>query len=201
MICLVCALAAPAWNASRDKPGTQGRTTVVPQPFDEVRQHFTLGGKIVPPEVFRDLGDGDLADLKSSIIAIDLKAAIDSNLYADPITERDGWRVQKAASGEEEGYRFIGMSRSGLAVIVSFNGSGTGCFYSLHVLDIGLGRGLDDNGHVYQRVVLTELQSMPLGDHWQGKVEIDGDVARIETSGGSLAPGSSETRQVAIRRP
>ena len=28
----------------------------------EVRQHFTLHGKPIPPEIFRDFGDGDLAD-------------------------------------------------------------------------------------------------------------------------------------------
>ena len=28
----------------------------------EIRHSFTLNGKAIPPEIFRDFGDGDLAD-------------------------------------------------------------------------------------------------------------------------------------------
>jgi hypothetical protein len=31
-------------------------------PLDEVRKTFTVGGKRIPPEIFRDFGDGDFAD-------------------------------------------------------------------------------------------------------------------------------------------
>jgi hypothetical protein len=30
--------------------------------LDEVRKTFTVGGKRIPTEIFRDFGDGDLAD-------------------------------------------------------------------------------------------------------------------------------------------
>ena len=30
----------------------------------EVRRSFTLQGKTIPPEIFRDFGDGDLAELE-----------------------------------------------------------------------------------------------------------------------------------------
>jgi hypothetical protein len=31
----------------------------------EVRRAFTLNGKQIPPEIFRDFGDGDLADFST----------------------------------------------------------------------------------------------------------------------------------------
>jgi hypothetical protein len=51
----------------------------------EVRHSFTIHGKPIPPEIFRDFGDGDLADSGSIWVTIDAAAAIGSNLYYDPI--------------------------------------------------------------------------------------------------------------------
>jgi hypothetical protein len=42
----------------------------------EVRHSFTLNGKAIPPEIFRDFGDGDLADSGNIWVTVDLKAAI-----------------------------------------------------------------------------------------------------------------------------
>ena len=58
-------------------------------PIDELRQSFSVGGEPVPPNIFRDMGDGDLADSGSVIVTVDVKAATGSNLYADPI-KRNG---------------------------------------------------------------------------------------------------------------
>jgi hypothetical protein len=52
--------------------------------LDEVRKSFTVGGKRIPPEIFRDFGDGDLADSGSIWVTVDVHAAVGSNLYADP---------------------------------------------------------------------------------------------------------------------
>src|SRR5262249_52724377 len=41
----------------------------------EVRQKFTLEGKTIPPEIFRDFGDGDMADSGDIWVTVDLKAA------------------------------------------------------------------------------------------------------------------------------
>ena len=57
--------------------------------IDELRQSFSVGGEPVPTNIFRDMGDGDLADSGSIIVTIDVKAATGSNLYADPI-KRNG---------------------------------------------------------------------------------------------------------------
>lgn len=53
--------------------------------LEEVRQSFTLDGKPIPPEIFRDMGDGDIADGISILVTVDLKAAIGSNRYYEDI--------------------------------------------------------------------------------------------------------------------
>src|SRR3954463_520999 len=77
----------------------------------EVRRSFTLHHKVIPPEIFRDLGDGNLADLTSIWVTADIEAAIGSNLYADGIREERGWFIQTKASqktndGDETSYKF-----------------------------------------------------------------------------------------------
>jgi hypothetical protein len=51
-----------------------------------MRRSFTLGGKLAPPKIFRDMGDGDLADGASILVTADVKAAIGSNLNYDEIS-------------------------------------------------------------------------------------------------------------------
>jgi hypothetical protein len=65
--------------------------------IDEVRHSFTLNGKPIPPEIFRDFGDGDLADSGSIWVTVDVKAAIGSNLYFDDIKQNGSWINQKKA--------------------------------------------------------------------------------------------------------
>src|SRR5262252_7285742 len=55
----------------------------------QLRHSFTLNGKPIPLEIFRDLGDGDLADSGSIWVTVDVKAAIGSNLRFDDI-KRNG---------------------------------------------------------------------------------------------------------------
>jgi hypothetical protein len=71
----------------------------------EVRHSFALNGKAIPPEIFRDFGDGDLADSERSIwVTVDLKAAIGSNLYFDEIKQDGRWiSQQKAGSMKRSG--------------------------------------------------------------------------------------------------
>jgi hypothetical protein len=74
----------------------------------EARRTFTLNGKQIPPEIFRDFGDGDLADSGTIWVTVDVKAAIGSNLYFDEIRQNGAWISQKkvianAGAGEETG--------------------------------------------------------------------------------------------------
>jgi hypothetical protein len=174
LVVALIALIAPALAAS---------------PLDELRRSFTLDGKPVPPGVFRDFGDADLDDSLPSVVAIDVKAAIDSNRYGDPIARRGEWLTQsRPAAGslngaEETDYRFIGATKSGLLVVIAtYSGGGSGVFTTLHVLDASLAAGFDGDGKRYGRVDLAVLSSVVLGDRWQGEAAIAGDTIRIATT-------------------
>ena len=83
--------------------------------LSEVRHAFTLHGKPIPPEAFRDFGDGDIADSGSIWVTVDIEAAIGSNLYADDIKKEGKWLSQKKANqslngSEETGYTYIGAT-------------------------------------------------------------------------------------------
>lgn len=174
-------------------------------PLDELRRAFTLDGKPVPPEVFRDFGDADLGDSLPSVTTIDVKAAIESNRYGFPIARRGAWVTQsRPASGslagaEETSYRFIGATKSGLLIVIAaYSGGGTGVFTTLHVLDLSLAAGLDGEGRRYGRVDLTLLRSVVLGDRWEGKATIAGDVVRIATT---KTPAENAPKAIEARRP
>ena len=156
--------------------------------LSEVRHAFTLHGKPIPPEVFRDFGDGNIADSGSIWVTVDIEAAIGSNLYADDIKKQGQWLSQKRANrsmngSEETGYTFIGATDNGLLVAVaSYNGGGSGTFYTLHILDVAAARAFDLEGKLYRRIDLTVLRSLALGDRWDGAVSIAHNAVRIVTT-------------------
>jgi hypothetical protein len=174
-------------------------------PLDELRRSFTLDGKPVPPNAFRDFGDADLGDSQPSVVAIDVKAAIDSSRYGDPIARRGDWLTQsRPAAGslngaEVMGYRYVGATRSGLLVVIAyFSGGGSGVFTTLHVLDASLAAGFDGDGKRYGRVDLAVLRSVVLGDRWEGEATIAGDTIRIATA---KTPAEGVPKSIEAKRP
>jgi hypothetical protein len=59
-----------------------------------VRRSFMVHGKPIPPEIFRDFGDADMADSGSIWVTVDVAAATGSNLYYDPIKQDGGFVAQ-----------------------------------------------------------------------------------------------------------
>jgi len=179
----------------------------------EMRRSFTLDGKPVPPEIFRDFGDGDLADSGPIWVTIDVKAAIGSNLYFDTITKNGTWLVQRKVQtpplgppfGDElTSYSYIGAADNGLLVVLaSYSGGGSGDFITLHILDAAAGRGFDDDGKVYDRLNLTNVQSIPLGDRWSGDVTISHNTVTIvtERAGPTDDSGVRRTTTIEASRP
>jgi hypothetical protein len=171
----------------------------------EVRRSFTLNGKAIPPEVFRDFGDGDLADSGNIWVTVDLKTAIGSNLYFDEIKQDGRWLSQrKAGSDEEIGYTHKGTTDNGLLVVLAiYNSGGTGRFTHLHILDIAPARAFDFDGNVYERLNLTNLRTIPLGDRWGGEVSVEKNTITIVTTRTGPADDSGERRRTTIeaRRP
>ncbi len=180
-------------------------TAFAEAPLDELRRAFTLQGKPVSPEIFRDLGDGDLGDSGPILVTVDVKAAIGSQRYGDTIKKNGDWIVQTRPApntlngAEETAYEFRGRTRNGLLVVLaSFSGGGSGVFTSLHVLDAAADRGFDADGKVYQRIDVTVLRSVVLGDRWQGEVTISGDTVHIATT---KTPAEHVPKLIEARRP
>jgi hypothetical protein len=197
---LACCVTLAGPIAGAGSPGT----------IDELRQSFTVGGEPVPPNIFRDMGDGDLADSGSIIVTTDVKAATGSNLYADPIKRNGAWVAQSRTSPgdkgltEEEAYRFIGMTENKLLVVItSYSGGGSGVFYSLHILTAEPTRAFDGEGKRYERLNLTTIRSVALGDRWNGDVRIDGNAIVVTTTGGIPAGQARKpsTMTITAERP
>ena len=177
--------------------------------LNEIRDHFTLGGKPVPPEIFVDFGNGDpLESAKSVRVALDLRAAVGSTLYADPVTvSGDGWisqRKKASQEGEAISYKFSGATRNGLIVVLSsFYGGGTGRYATLHILDVAEAHAFESDGKLYGRLNLTQLRAVPLGDRWRGRITIAGDTISVVTEAGEPNNGNTEptTQRIEAIRP
>jgi hypothetical protein len=189
-------------------PATAGEAAPTGALIAEVRRFFTLNGKQIPPEIFRDFGDGHLADSASIWVTVDVNAAIGSNLYFDAITQNGAWIRQKkvtAASGAEQdaAYTYVGAPENGLLVVLAAYGGGSGDFITLHVLDIAAARAFDLAGKVYERIDLTDLRRVALGDRWDGDVSIAKNAIRIVTTrkGPADETGARETMTIVARRP
>lgn len=175
----------------------------------EARRAFSIGGKPIPPEVFRDFGDGDLADSGPIWVTVDIKAATGSNLYFDDIKQNGRWFNQKKANPkadaeEETGYSYYGSTANGLLVILaSYSGGGSGNFVTLHILDVAAARAFDFEGKIYDRINLTNVRSVALGDRWDGEIRIDKNAIRVITKrkGPADDSGKRETITIEATRP
>ena len=196
---LLIGVATPAFAQSADDGAAL---------LSEVRHAFTLHGKPIPPEIFRDFGDGDLADSGSIWVTVDLEAAVGSNLYADDIRKEGKWLSQRHANqslngSEETSYTFVGAADNGLLVVLAtYSGGGSGTFYTLHILDVAATRAFDADGKRYRRINLTVLRSVILGDRWGGEVSVAHDAVRIVTTRRGPADAGTRTVQtIAAERP
>jgi hypothetical protein len=187
---LLCSLPAPAGAGGSENKKTAALVA-------EVRRGFTLNGQVIPPEIFRDFGDGNLADSDTIWVTVDLAAAVGSNLYFDPIRQYGDWKIQKKQrqqtdTPEETAYAFKGSTANGLLVAVaSYNGGGSGTFHTLHILDVAAGSAFDNDGKRYPRVNLTNIRSVALGDRWEGEVKITGNAVHVTSTGGGPAGGKA----------
>jgi hypothetical protein len=195
--------AQPADAAEATAPATSPAALIA-----EARSAFTLNGKKIPPEIFRDFGDGDMADSGSIWVTVDLLAAIGSNLYFDDIAQDGHWisQAKQGHKGSEGGtaYKYIGATENGLLVALSaWSGGGSGDFITLHILDIAPARAFDIEGKLYQRINLTNLRNVPLGDRWDGEVSIEKNSIVVVTKRSGPADDSGQRRTMTIeaKRP
>ena len=86
--------------------------------------------------------------------------------------------------------------------IASYNGGGSGTFYTLHVLDLAAAQGLDSDGKIYRRINLTIVRSVILGDRWDGDVTIAKNSIRILTKRrGPVDSGPPSVQTIEAVRP
>jgi hypothetical protein len=173
----------------------------------EVRHSFTLNAKPIPPEIFRDMGDGDLGDSGAIWVAVDIAAAIGSELYGDTIKQEHGWVIQTKPNVslnniERTDYTFVGSTDNGLLVVLaSYSGGGSGTFYTLHILDVAVARAFDIDGKIYRRINLTDLRNVILGDRWEGDVTIAKNSIRITTTKDGPVGGPRPPMTIEAERP
>jgi len=198
------------WIIGSILPAAAQQPTPTSALLSEVRQSFTLAGKRIPPEIFRDFGDGNLADSQPIWVTVDIRAAIDSNLYADEIGERGGWVIQRKRlpgtmnGWEETAYSYSGATDNGLLVVLAaYNGGGSGNFITLHLLSLEPAPAFDSTGAIYGRINLTNLRSIPLGDRWNGEIHLANNTVRVVTTrkGPADQSGKREEMTFEARKP
>jgi hypothetical protein len=98
-------------------------------------------------------------------------------------------------------YGYQGATRTNLLVVLTcYSGGGSGEFYALNILHAARGNGFDDDGNSYQRLDLTILRRVALGDRWAGEIEIAGNSIHVATTG-SLPGQDMKPKDLEARRP
>jgi predicted RNA-binding protein with TRAM domain len=90
-----------------------------------------------------------------------------------------------------------------LVLIATYNGGGSGTFYTLHILDVSGQRAFDMDGDVYQRINVTSVRNVALGDRGDGDVKISGNTILVTTirDGPADTSGASKTKRIKATRP
>jgi hypothetical protein len=187
-MCICCGAPALAKHAARAAQLDAATAALVA----EIRRSFTVRGKPIPPEIFRDFGDGDMADSGSIWVTVDVAAATGSNLYYDPIKQDGGFVAQtktdpKTNAWQRTSYDFIGSTDNGLLVVLAgYSGGGSGEFMTLHILDLAAVRAFEDGygktDDKHWRVNLTVVRSIALGDRWDGGIAIKKNAIVVTTA-------------------
>jgi hypothetical protein len=76
-------------------------------------------------------------------------------------------------------------------VVATYSGGGSGIFYTLHIVDVTAAHALDLDGKAYQRINLTNLRSIVLGDRWEGDFKISGNEIKVITTRNGPADASA----------
>jgi hypothetical protein len=175
--------------------------------LDEVRRSFKIDGGPIPPRIFADFGDAALSDGRPIAVTVDALAGIDSNRYFGAIKQNGPWFEQSASLYDAQkdagtiSYGYQGATRNNLLVVLTcYSGGGNGEFYALDILDAAWGGGFDDDGKSYQRLDLTILRHVALGDRWAGEIKIAGNSIHVTTTG-SLPGQDMQPKDLEARRP
>lgn len=168
-----------------------------------LRYSFTRE-EFINPLIVSEL-QGNLADTGHSVTSIDLVEANQSNRFFCElnIEMQDGSKIVAAVEGEERfAYSYVGTSKSGIHIVhTSYSGGGSGNFHNILLLTISSRNGIVfDEGKLgeKERVVLSIIGCIPLGDRYCGDVNFDGKYLVVEPDTSPL-PEHIWTRRLKIR--
>lgn len=168
-------------NAQKGAPSVR----VVDYEYSFAREPF------VHPKIIQDLSTW-LSDRGDQVVAISLSDAQGSNRYFGDVAvnDVDGQCsfVYTEEEGQRFGYRYIGMTESGVHVLYTSDwGGGSGVFTQLMLLTIAFDYGIDccdwDTQTAIRvdrkRLLVKKLGEIILGDRWSGQLSVSGNDLHI----------------------
>jgi hypothetical protein len=151
-----------------------------------------------------------MSDPGEQILALNVSDSVGSNRYFEDIEKRslEGGKellFYRARNGEhlQFGYIYHGVSDSGihvLEVVESTHGSGT--FISLFLCQLNWESGFGiKNGlllEIGERQVLKLVMEITLGDRWEGKIELKGNLLKVGKDEGRFGNPKDEGFQILL---
>lgn len=184
--------------------GQESQVQVVDYAYSFVRAPF------VHPKIIQDLSTW-LSDRGDQVVAINLRDAQGSNRYFGDVGVNavDGQCpfVYTDEKSQRFGYRYIGMTESGVHVLyTSSSGGGSGVFTHLMLLAIAFDYGIDCCDWDAQtairadrkRLSIKKLGEIVLGDRWSGQLSVLGNELRVGRAWGHFS--QSDTTASSHRR-
>ncbi len=156
----------------------------------------------IHPKIVKDLSTW-MSDRGDQVVSINLLDSQDSNRYYGNkhILETDGEHpfVFTKKGSTSFGYEYVGTTNSGITILLTSDyGGGSGQFMGLLFLTLSNDQGIscDWEESVIRfdrdRLLITKLGSVWLGDRWSGELRVDGnelfvgkDNGWFSTSGGT----------------
>jgi len=139
----------------------------------------------INPKVVQDLTTS-LSDNGDHVVAINLLDSLEGNRYRADVKVRKIKGKQPFVyfqeNGTQFGYQYIGITSSGIYVLlISESGGGSGTFESLLLLTIENDKGFDINLDEKStrldrpRLIIKKLGETSLGDRWDGDLKVKGN--------------------------
>jgi len=144
----------------------------------EANTHFTYKSKPIHPGLVEEFNTWLSDNCNPITISVDVAAADDTNEYSDSDIEStpNGYVSNQKESGEYFRYKWLGRLNNGLHVLeVAEGGGGSGEFKSLFFIKFDEGVGITPEGKQYDRLLMTIVRGVTLGDRDSGEISVSPD--------------------------
>lgn len=175
-------------------------TLLASEALDEANASFTYQGKPIHPLLLKEFSNWQ-SDLRPPMITtVDVAASFSTNKYSQyDIKKRDDW-IFVEKTGKDKGplfyesfdYRWLGKTASGVhALETGESGGGSGFFMDLMFVRFSEGEIMWGD-KTSKQLLMTIVGTHPLGDRYEGKVEVLSDKVLIHPSPVQRGGGSVE---------